>query len=260
MKNSISPSSRVSQKISTTFGCIGLLLILASCGKDASKPTPALSNEEAAALMASSMADDTGGVFAQASGSSKVTSRSLLKSGEGRTLDCEFSLDSAFTLSKSSAAITATYNFSYTYGLSCTPLNVPESFVAEFSYNGSYETTLLMASVSGEANLAIGELLPSKPEYLITGVYTREGTTTSKSDEEKQISSELTLTLDELSIDKSTQTINEGAGSITLSGTVEGKGDFSYDATFLYNTDNTITITIDDEEYVVNLETGDING
>jgi len=67
----------------------------------------------------------------------------------------------------------------------------------------------------------------------------------------------LILTLRILWLNKSTSTIQSGIATLTISGSVPNKGDFSYTGSITFNGDNMATLVIKDKTYTVNLKTGD---
>jgi len=237
-----------------------LLPLLISCNKDDDgTDQTALTNEEAAEVIASSLSEDADGLSVSVATMAAVTSEALAADDGGRTLSvCDYTKDSTFTRTRNTALITSSYNFEYSYQVSCSNLGLPQAMAANLSYSGVYETARASSDNAGDGELALTGLALSENNYVANGTYSRQGSFTSKVRNQNAIQSDLTLTLADLTVDKGTYAIKGGTLSVALTGSVASKGNFSYTASVQFNGAGSATITINGETYEVDLETGEI--
>lgn len=237
------------------FLAIACIVLMASCNEES---TPIIDTEEAADLVGSSLATNSSGVNAVAADVAEAANNGVENAG-GRVQTCGVEETASYTrTSPGGSDITYDYSLSYSYLLSCTNANIPETFSADLDYSGVFESTRVKSDNTGAAELEVGTLEGSFTTFEINGTFTRNGSFESKVQNKTNSTSSIEFTLSKLTVSKSTQQITGGTATVTVTGSVSGKGDFSKTATVTFLGNLQGEIAIDGTTYSVNLTTGEI--
>lgn len=247
-------------KLISGLSAICLSVALLSCSKDDDpEPQTPLTNAEAAEIIAGSLSEDADGLTVAMVNMTTVTNDALEADNGGRVASaCDYSKDSTFTKTRSTTLITSSYDYEYSYAISCTTLGVPKSMDSGLTYSGEYETARVSSANSGTATVSLTGLELTETDFVASGTYTRSGSFMSKVRDQNAVESTLTLTFEDLTVNKSSYLIKGGTISVALTGSATDKGDFSYSASIVFNGDKSATITINGETYDVDLESGEI--
>ena len=230
------------------------LMLLAFACKDEEETSPAVANDEAADMIATSVASNSGGLTTIVDDTSISTSANA----GGRTQACGYSESADVTKSnKSGAVITYNYDFHYDYALTCTNA-IPATFTANASYSGSLDGLRIATENAGTANLSVKTLDATFTYFTFNGSYNRTGSFQSKVRNKNTSTSTITITLTEVTVDKTSRMITGGTASIDINGTVTGKGTFSYTGTITFKGNKQAELNINGTRYSINLETGDV--
>jgi len=158
--------------------------------------------------------------------------------------------------SGSGASVTYSYNLTYSFMLLCDTSNHPDSLSSSLIYSGSYNGPNISTTNSGSSIFTVGGLLASAPDFVINGEYKSAGSFKSKTDTAKNGNNSIDIVVKGLTLKKPGRTIVSGTASISVSGDVPKKGNFSYTGTIVFNNDGTATLTLNGTVYTINLYTG----
>lgn len=235
-----------------------LLTLAFACSEDEGVETnDLLSSEEEADLVAAALAENTSGLITSLSDAALVAEEAVDNDiSNGRVAGCGFSKDTTFTTTRSTAQLTLSYNFNYGFELTC---GATQYITMELNYSGEFDAPRMASANTGTGELEISQLQKAGTAYVINGEYTRSGSFTSKVRNQNTSTSNITLTLTDLNVDKVAVKILSGTATATISGNVEGKGSFTRSGSITFNGDNTATLTIKGEEYIINLTSGEID-
>lgn len=237
------------------FLTVACILLITSCSEDDS--TAVIDTEEVADLVGSSLASSSSGVTAVASDATSAAESGVENAG-GRIRTCGVEETASYVRTNpGGSSITYNYSLAYSYLLSCTTSNIPQSFSATLNYSGAFESTRVKSDNTGTADLTVGTLEDSFTTFEINGKFVRTGTFESKVRNLTKSTSTIEFTLSELTVSKSSQQITGGTATATITGSVSGKGNFSKTATVTFLGNLQGEITIDGTTYSVNLTTGE---
>jgi hypothetical protein len=99
-------------------------------------------------------------------------------------------------------------------------------------------------------------IAPQALNFIINGEYKRNGSFQSKIDTAKHGTQSIDIVVNALTLLKPARTIVSGTATITVSGNIPKKGNFSYSGDIVFNNDNTATLTLNGTIYTVNVITG----
>lgn len=241
-----------------SLSILALLFTAAACSDDDSDDSTAMSNDEAAELIGTTLAASASGFTASVSTSATATDEALASSQGGRTAACGYSDSESFTASNvPGATITYAYAYEYTYALTC-GADVPQSMSTTFSFDGTYDAPRSASTQTGSGSLTVTQLDESTTQYAVNGTYNRNGTFQSKIRNKNTSTSTVALTVESVKVDKSTHEILSGTASVTITGSVTNKGSFTYTASVTFDGNHISHVTINGTRYLVNLETGSV--
>lgn len=232
-----------------------LLFIAAACNDD-DDSSSAMTSEEAADVVGSSLAVNSSGFTAVVNASIAGADAALEASDGGRTAACGYTNEVTFSATNlPGAIITYSYDYSYNYILTCGN-DVPQSLAVNTTYDGQFDAPRLASQHAGTSDLTITALDETATSYIINGDYNRSGAFQSKIRNKNSSTSTVDFSIDDLAVDKINQKILSGSASVTITGSVTGKGSFTYTATVVFEGDGTAQVTINGTVYIVDLTTG----
>lgn len=165
----------------------------------------------------------------------------------------------ADTISRQStvgASVTYSYNLTYNFMILCDTASHPDSLSSSLIYSGSYSGPNIATTNSGSSIFTVGGLLAAAPDFIINGEYKSAGSFKSKTDTAKNGNNSIDIVVKGLTVKKPGRTIVSGSATISISGDVPKKGNFSYTGTIVFNGDGTATLTLNGTVYTINLYTG----
>lgn len=234
-------------------------LILSSCKTDETA-TNAVTNDEVAEMVSMSLSENAMGATAMVQ-TSVGTAGSMSASNapqkvKSENADYTFSNDTTFTVSsKSGARITYLLTATYGYEFTVNPQGQITSASESYSYSGNYNAPRISSTHTGSGTLKLTNMNTSI--CTVNGTFIRIASTETKGISPKSSNSETHFNFTNIMVNKSTSTIQSGIATLTISGSVPNKGDFSYTGSITFNGDNMATLVIKDKTYTVNLKTGD---
>ncbi|NJM25362.1 MAG: hypothetical protein HC859_07625 [Bacteroidia bacterium] len=239
------------------FLILTLLTVAVSC-KDDDESAP-LSNEEAAEMIAASLSESSSGLTVMVNESAETTTTAVDASDGGRINACGYTDTESFSSSSPQGSlVTYNYTYSYSYVLAC-GLDVPQSMAVDITYSGNFDAPRLASEHAGTVDLAVTELDAAAASYLINGDYSTTGSFQSKIRNKTSTTSTIDITVADLSVNKSTYTIEGGTAAALITATATGKGTFTFTASIVFEGDGGATVTVNGTTYSVNLTTGDVS-
>lgn len=217
--------------------CIASLIY--SCKKDAtsSSTNSTVTAADAGQVMVDAVSPTTGGVVLQTNYSVSVAVTNV------NPVDCGVKKDTTITSSQSNNG--NSYNYSLNWGrmLSCNG-SIPSAFDFTFSGTSSYSIPQMSSDDNSQGTFSMTGLQPTSSQITINETYARNGSQQSKVNQQRSFTSKTTVSVTNLVINKSTQAIVSGSGTITVTGNSSTGGSFSYNGTITFNGNNKATIAV----------------
>ncbi len=229
-------------------------LLFTGCKKDSTTNT--LTADDAADAMTSAMTTSTGGLSSQVSTAAtySYTQGAYKTSGATATLSlsCGVPFDTTFSFAYTGVT-TASYSGQWDYLLTCSG-SLPQSLTMSGSYTGSYDAPRIKSTNTGTRNWTLTgiDMLTSTP-YTFNGSFTRTGSHTSKVRNQYTYNADITITVTNLTVSKTTGQITGGTGAVTMTGTVSNGNSYSFNGNVVFNGNGAATLTINGNTYSVTL-------
>lgn len=227
-------------------------LFIAACDDDETRTTNKLTSAEQAEMV--SAAIGRSGFAASADQSADYTDDAV----GARIAQCGYAAENTVSLSGTIGETIFSFAYDYNVALTCNSSEEPQKFTSDFTYEGSLDGPKFASEYSGSGSLIITDLEAASAVYTINGTYDRAGSFESKIDEQTSGSSNISLGIDDVLINKSTKVITGGSADASVSGMIPGKGNFAFDAHVVFNGDGTANIQVNGEVFVANLVTGQV--
>ncbi|MDP5082237.1 MAG: hypothetical protein NWP87_06225 [Winogradskyella sp.] len=222
---------------------------LTSCSKDNSPIVfSEVTEEEAAELIETSLQKSTGGL-------NEITKTYSEELTTDITLNesCDTAYEESFTYSYNTNSIQADYLTNWSYEMTCTDLDVPESVVFEASSAGNYTTTRIVSEDTMQTSASISGLQPSSQTLIFNGSFKREGAQEITINlNTRSLSSSLKVDFTNLIVDKSTYAITSGTGTASLMG-INQNNSFSFEGTVVFNGNGSATLTLNGNSYQIDI-------
>jgi len=257
-----------------------LVFALVSCKKNnalQNGATANVSNEEAADLVATSLSSNSNGVSTLSDDATNVgssLSADLYRpaSGQGpvadgaigrykplvlnKALHCGIAVtDSVSRANTAGSSVSFSYNLVYSFILNCDN-NLPDSLSGALSFNGSFSGPNLSITDMGSAAFTVQGLSSKTAYYVLNGEYKRTGAFQSKVNSTNQGTTSIDIIVSALTVTKPVRAIISGTATITVSGNVPKKGNFSYTGTIVFHGNGMATLTLNGTAYTVNITSG----
>ncbi|TND08214.1 MAG: hypothetical protein FD123_2469 [Bacteroidetes bacterium] len=232
------------------FAVLLVTVVLGGCRRDEEEETP-VTTDDAADVVTYALQDGSGGCAAQTSEAASYASDEGLRTTQSIQCGVPFDTTVSFTYSGN---VTASYSLQWHLLLNCDSLNIPQSLNFSSPYNGNYNGPLMQSSNSGNLSwtitgLGTGNTVP----YTFNGSFTRTGSHTSKVRNQSTFSSDLQVTVTSLTVDKTTEHITGGNGSLSLTCQSSTGTSYSFSGTIVFNSNGTATLTINNTNYTISL-------
>ena len=205
-----------------------------------------LTKSEAVDLLEKTLADDAGG-FAE-------YLEDLVQIYESTNDSCTLTGDT--TIVHSSTGLTSySYTSTYNYELNCTSL-VPSTLIVTLNSTGNFDAPRLESTDSGSGVDTLSNLSSSFTEFLVNGVYSRIGTSISKVAQKGTFSYTMTLTLNNVQVNKSTKNIVGGTAEFNISGNSTGVGStsFNYIGTVTFSSASTASVLLQGTNHTISIQ------
>lgn len=202
-----------------------------------------INNDEAVAIVQYAMTGETGGM------STFIYDASAKATKANNPYYCGLSKDSTVSKSGSNYA----YSANYSWLVSCTAAKVPASLSFTLSTSGQYNVAKISSKDSGSGSLVYSGLEVKSSNYVFNGEYIRNGSQTLKVSTTKTVTSNLSISMSNLQVNKSSYQILSGKGTFSLTGTTSSGKSFSYNGTIVFNGNCTATITTNKRIYTITI-------
>lgn len=223
-------------------------LFIVSCSKDDDTITQTITEEEAVEIAEASLAKQSAGLT--------ETTYEYTKSYEQEislNLQCNQQATDSYNVTFNNSIIQAAYNYNWNYTVTCNGLNIPQSATFNSSGNGTYTTSRIASNDTSTLTATVTGLQPTSTTMNFNATFEREGTkqlTTNQTT--RTANTDFNATLVDLIVGKSDYRIDSGNGMFSLTGSTN-QGNFSYEGTIIFNGDNTAIITLNGNQYTINL-------
>jgi len=229
---------------------------LFSCSDDESAVT--VSTDESAEAIASGMSSDNAGFTLQISDASSITTESIENSEaeNGRTQACGQLLETSFIITNPVGSVN-TYSFSITYGyeLVCNPS--PNTLNFTLDTEGTFIGSRIESVGSSQGDWTMTGLT-SPTYYTLNGLYTRSETYVSKVGNKNTFTAEQEFTLSNIQVNKTTDLIESGSATVTISGASTNGTTFSHTGTLTFESNGVAILEINDNSYHIDIKTGSV--
>ncbi len=222
--------------------------VFTSCDEDGEdNNSDALTNEEAVALVEGAVSPESAGFTQELESAAAIADEYLEKN---TTVICDESFDTTLTWEINRPRITANYAYAYSWSVNCNENNIPTSVTFITNSQGTYETNRLLSDDQANGDWIVENLITGA-NYIVSGSYVREGSQNSKVRDQNAFTSIISVTIDEITVQKGTRDILSGSGSYLVTGQTTGGESFRIEGDLVYNGNGTITVTINGEEYII---------
>jgi hypothetical protein len=230
-----------------------LFLAAVACKKTDKSPgiTGNVSAADAADMVAGSLSLNSNGVANVSDDATLIAS-----SPTSHHLACGVTVADSMLRSNTFGLVTYSYKLKYSYTLNCNS-GVPDNLATSLIYSGSFSGPHVSSTNSGSAVFTVAGLSPAANNFVINGEYKRAGSFQSKIDTTNHGYSNIDILVNALTLRKPARTIASGTATISITGNVPKKGNFSFTGTLVFNGDGTATLTINGIVYNINLVTGE---
>jgi len=224
----------------------------AACSED--EETNSISSDEAAAIVAVSLSSN--GVNSISSTSAEFASDALDGDVGGRVATCGFteSLDYTTTSDATSAPNSFNFDFKYAFELKCEG-EQPAALGVGLNYSGDFSSPSYGFDCTGLATLQLDGLQSEALAFEMNGEYKYNGTFVDKQ-KNQSISSNIVMTLTDISISKDSHLITAGKGSYSISGSVPSKGSFKYSGEINFLGAGQAEVSVNGVVYVADINVG----
>ena len=226
---------------------------IAAC-KKAQLTTVNASNDDAAILLAGSLASNT---YGMSNLSADISTNALALSN--KNLSCgAIVIDSSICKSLPGSAATYSYKLNYTNKLNCNADNLPDNLTQSLTYSGNFSGPKLTITNSGTTSYHIGGLTPSSTVHVFNGEYKNSAHFKFKSDTTNTGVANIYLGVKNLTILKASHSIISGTAMVIVTGNSTKKSNFTYNGSLTFNGANTATLTLNGNDYTIDVYTGEV--
>jgi hypothetical protein len=210
-----------------------LLMMTVSCKKN-NDTAAVMTDEEAAEVIALSVSGNTEALADQ--------TVEIADAANAHGTACLYSNEASVVKANTAGLYTWNYVFNWKWNVVCTA-GVPNTMNVTYKMKGNYDAPRMASNDSAVATITVGNLL-SGTQFNYNGSYTREGSQVSKIRNKNSFSSKVTLTLQNVKVNKVTGQIDSGSAAAAITGTTAAGNSFSYGGTVTFNGSRTATITL----------------
>ncbi|MBU3714243.1 MAG: hypothetical protein FGM46_04770 [Ferruginibacter sp.] len=228
-----------------------LAISLSSCKKD---EAVSITEDDAADIISSTMARPVGGSADDASELSRFARVNIFIPGPGRKwLECGQTKDTTFQRTITSGLFTATHTHSITATLNCENQK-PSSLVWTGNITGTFDGPKMSGNSTGVRNWTLTGFGPDQSLPLVlNGTVSRNGVRTSKIRNQYTFETNVNHTYTNVTIDKATDKITGGTGTVSAVIKVSNGNTRTYEGTIVFNGDDTATLTINGRVFTIQL-------
>lgn len=223
-------------------------LLLTAC-LDKEEVGEALSEEEAVEVIESALAESSEGLTSQVEESAKM-SEEVVAQPEA---SCDKNFDSTIVkMHPQGNPVTYDYTFEYGWKLICNRM-IPQQIELNYSSLGTYSSARLFSKDEGTFAGVITGLTQIDTHFVYNGTFTRTGYQESKVRNNNEFNSSLTITTTNLKYNRSTEVVDSGTLTFTLTGDVVDGRSFSFTGTVTFLGNKSATVLVNGNSYTIQL-------
>lgn len=237
-------------KIITAALFLMTLFFTVSCSEndDEIVQQQALSDEEIVTLVETSLQKSTAGFDSEIE---ELSQRSIDEFTID--LDCGTIYQDSFERNYNGATVTASYDVDWTYQMACNNIGIPQSLSFSSSSTGTYSTETITSTDISTSSLELVGLQPTSDVLTLSGSFDREGSQELSVLQNRQINTALKIDFMDVVISKELNQVQSGNATIELTGIVTGGQSFSFTGDIVFTGNRTATLTINGNEYQIDL-------
>lgn len=167
-------------------------------------------------------------------------------------LSCGETRDTSGRREYESSYITAVYTNTLTAVLNCNDNGLPTSLIYQRSTDGAYETNRFSSNDGSTTDWLLTEILRG-PNYVVNGTYQRLGTQTSKVREQRVLSTDITMAIEDLLINKGEQRIEGGSAEVSLTVSINDEERNTYALDLIFQGDGEATLIVNGNVYPISI-------
>ncbi len=218
------------------------IFLLSSCNEE-DETSPVLTNEEVATSVEVSLSQSDGGLAMETETYAKTTETEY----QNIESNCDYGTSDSQVISKSGNQRSYSFTLNYDAAASCNNFNIPTSLRFTSSRSGFYQGPKIEHQGGASSDFELTNLNPFdlSQDYTLNGTHQYNGTLVYMGRQQNRgVSTQINLTVENLSVDKQTYEIQGGTGTFTLNATGSGgnTGSFSGAIQFLGNGQAEVTI------------------
>lgn len=218
------------------------ILSFTSCG-EVDDIAVVLSNSDAAEIIEAALQDKAGAFVTNV----QDMTQQIVDAVESGAL-CDTIYTDSIQKNHQGTQIQADYTSSLTFECACNMLDNVQTATFSMLTNTEFTTPKIDTDGNGNFTGTMDGLALNSQNITIDGSYVLTSTQLLDFKEQETINSTLTLTLVNLEIKKTTQSIQSGSGTFTLAGSTT-KENFSFSGSIVFNGNKTATLTIGSDTY-----------
>jgi hypothetical protein len=242
---------KLNYRFLTITSLLFISLLTESCRKEEQEEVP-VTTDDAADVITYALESSSGGYAAQTTEAATFMDTEGLRVSSA-SLQCGIPFDSTLSVNYS-GNVTATYSLGWDLLLTCNVQSVPQSLSFTSNYSGNYDGPVMQSSNSGNLNWTITGLATGNSNpYVFNGSFTRNGSHTSKVRNRTTFTSDLTINLTNVTVDKTTQQIISGSGSVVLNCESSTGIAYSFSGTIVFAGSGNATLTLNNTNYNISL-------
>lgn len=222
------------------------ILMLTSCAKDEALSN-SLTEREVVELIEANFHPGVGGLISIL----EDLSSSLVRAVDEEPCNTSHSFTTISELR--GTVITADYTSAVAYNIACNPMDVPQIAAFSISTVARYRTASINSNTDGSFTGNVTGLQPSSSTLTVAGNYDRAGTQCLNLNDSKNISSDFSIELIAIEMDKGDSDIESGNGTFSFTGLIEGRN-FSHAGSINFEGDNIAIILINGTSYQIEWE------
>ncbi len=163
--------------------------------------------------------------------------------------NCGVAGDTAYVLTRNIGAATYNRNFSMTWLVNCSPLNIPLDATFKVNGGGTFTGVNWTGETTCAGDLAFTGLGSQATDYIASGSYQYAGTLTgSLRRSDPSVTCDATLSLTNLNINKTSQQITGGTGTATVKATAASGETITVIASIVFNGNGSVTVNVNGRE------------
>lgn len=215
-----------------------------------------ISNEDAAAIIGSSLAANSNGLVSISSDIA-LSSQSVITNNIGCGVT---KVDSISRQSAPNAETVFGFKAKFSNKLTCNANNQPDNVTNMLTYSGYINSPRIFITNTGSTNFTIAGLTPAATVYAINGTYNSFGSFKVKADTTKSGTAVINITIKNLLISKTATTatipVTGGTATLAITGNSPKKGAFTFNGSLTINSITSATLNLNGTLYTINLITG----